>query len=177
MLAEHRVADVGCGYGASTILLAQAFPNSRFTGFDFHDVSIARARKAAREHGVADRVEFEVADARAFPGTGYDLVLFVDSLHDMGDPVAVARHAREALAPGGVLVTLDPVAGDSLAENLAIANGRAAVRRFDVPVHPDRPGSAWTARPRCHGRRGCAAHASSATPASPTYSVWEPKRR
>jgi SAM-dependent methyltransferase len=113
------VADVGCGYGTSTILLGQAFPSSRFTGFDFHDVSIARARKAAREHGVADRVEFEVAEARSFPGSGYDVALFVDSLHDMGDPVAVARHAREALAPGGVLVTLDPIAGNSLAENLA----------------------------------------------------------
>ena len=113
-----RVADVGVGYGTSTILLAQAFPHSRFTGFDFHDVSIARARKAAQEAGVADRVQFEVADARSFPGSDYDLILFVDSLHDMGDPVAAARHARAALAPGGVLVTLDPVAGDSVAENV-----------------------------------------------------------
>jgi SAM-dependent methyltransferase len=113
------VADVGRGYGTSTILLAKALPNSRFTGFDFHDLSIARARKAAREHGVADRVEFEVAEARSFGGTGYDVALVVDSLHDMRDPVAVARHASEALAPGGVLVTLDPIAGNSLAENLA----------------------------------------------------------
>lgn len=113
------VADVGCGYGTSTLLLAETFPESRFTGFDFHDHSIARARQAARLAGLSDRVAFEVADARSFPGDGYDLVLFVDSLHDMGDPVAAARHARSSLAPGGVLVTLDPVAADSLDENLA----------------------------------------------------------
>ena len=114
-----NVADVGCGYGNSTILMAEAFPKSSFVGFDFHDHSIARARKAARHAGVANRVEFEMADAAGFPGEGYDAVMFIDSLHDMGDPVAVARHAREALRPGGVLVTADPVAGDSLAENLA----------------------------------------------------------
>jgi ubiquinone/menaquinone biosynthesis C-methylase UbiE len=115
-----RVADVGCGYGRSTIEMANAFPASTFVGFDFHDHSIARAREAARAEGVTDRVTFEVADARSFPGAGYDLVLFCDSLHDMGDPVAAARHARERLAPGGRLVTLDPkAAGDSLAENLA----------------------------------------------------------
>lgn len=113
------VADIGCGYGTSTILLADAFPASRFTGFDFHDHSIAHARQAARNAGVTDRVDFEVADALTFPGDSYDLVLFVEALHDMGDPVAVARHARDTLAPDGVLVTLDPVAGDSLAENLA----------------------------------------------------------
>jgi ubiquinone/menaquinone biosynthesis C-methylase UbiE len=115
-----RVADIGCGYGRSTIEMAKAFPNSTFVGFDFHDHSIAKAREAARAERVADRVTFEVADARSFPGVGYDLVLFCDSLHDMGDPVAAARHARAALAPGGRLVSLDPkAAGGSLAENLA----------------------------------------------------------
>jgi len=113
------VADVGCGQGQSTIELAKAFPASTFVGFDFHDHSIARAREAAMAEGVGDRVTFEVADARSIPGDGYDVVLFCDSLHDMGDPVAAARRAHEALAPGGVLVTLDPRAGgDSLEENL-----------------------------------------------------------
>lgn len=120
LTAGAKVADVGCGYGRSTIEMAKAFPASTFVGFDFHDHSIAKAREAARADGVADRVTFEVADARSFPGGGYDLVLFCDALHDMGDPVAAARHAREALAPAGRLVTLDPkAAGDSLAENLA----------------------------------------------------------
>jgi ubiquinone/menaquinone biosynthesis C-methylase UbiE len=112
------VADVGCGYGASTILLARAFPASRFKGFDFHDVSIANARRAARDAGVAHNVEFETADARSFPGSAYDAVLLIDCLHDMGDPVAVARHARGALKPGGALVVVDSAAADSLAENL-----------------------------------------------------------
>src|SRR5215472_5013745 len=112
------VADVGCGYGTSTLLLARAFPRSRFKGFDFHDVSIAHARRAARDAGLTDNVEFEIADARSFPGAGYNVVLFIDCLHDMGDPVAAARHARSALKPGGVLVALDPVAADALAENL-----------------------------------------------------------
>jgi ubiquinone/menaquinone biosynthesis C-methylase UbiE len=117
--AGATVADVGCGYGTSTIALAQRFPQSRFAGFDFHDHSIARARDAARRASVTDRVSFEVADARNFPGNGYDLVLFCDSLHDMGDPVAAARHAHDTLTPGGRLVTLDPKAGgDCLAENL-----------------------------------------------------------
>jgi SAM-dependent methyltransferase len=112
------VADIGCGFGTSTILLAQRFPASRFKGFDFHDISIAHARRAAREAGLTENVEFEIADARSFPGTGFDAVLFIDCLHDMGDPVAAARQARSALKPGGVLVALDPVAADSLAENL-----------------------------------------------------------
>jgi SAM-dependent methyltransferase len=119
LTAGAAVVDVGCGQGQSTIELAKAFPASTFVGFDFHDHSIARAREAAMAEGVADRVSFEVADARTFPGDGYDLALFCDALHDMGDPVAAARRAHEALRPGGVLVTLDPRAGgDSLEENL-----------------------------------------------------------
>ena len=120
LVAGAKVADVGCGYGTSTILLAQRFPASTFVGYDFHDHSVARAREAARRAGVSDRVRFEVADAADLPGTDHDLVLFCDSLHDMGDPVGVARHARRGLAPGGRLVTLDPaVTGSSLAEHLA----------------------------------------------------------
>jgi len=113
------VADVGCGYGTSTILLATAFPQSTFRGFDFHDHSIAQARKAAAAAGVTDRVTFELADARSFPGEGYGLVLFADSLHDMGDPVTAAAHAYAVLADDGVAVTLDPVSGDTLADNLS----------------------------------------------------------
>jgi ubiquinone/menaquinone biosynthesis C-methylase UbiE len=120
LTAGATVADVGCGYGTSTIVLAERFPASTFVGYDFHDHSIARAREAGRRAGVTDRVRFEVADAAELPGTGHDLVVFCDSLHDMGDPVAVARRARSTLAAGGRLVTLDPaVQGDSLAEHRA----------------------------------------------------------
>ena len=119
LAAGARLADVGCGQGQSTIELATRFPRSSFVGFDFHDHSIARAREAATAAGVADRVSFEVADARQLPGDAYDVVLLCDALHDLGDPVAVARRALAALVPGGVLVTLDPkAAGDSLADNL-----------------------------------------------------------
>jgi len=121
--AGITVADVGCGYGGSTVLLAERFPASRFVGFDFHDQSIVQARNAARRAGVGARVSFEVAPADGFPGQvdgdGYDVVLFIDCLHDMGDPVAAARHARRTLAPGGIVVALDPAAHDTLGENLA----------------------------------------------------------
>ncbi|HEY2332446.1 MAG TPA: methyltransferase domain-containing protein [Acidimicrobiales bacterium] len=116
--AGIQVADIGCGYGDSTILLAERFPASRFTGFDFHDHSIARARQAALDAGVTN-VAFEVAAADEVPGGDDDLVLFVDSLHDMGDPVAAAEHARRRLAPNGLVVSLDPSSADSLGENLA----------------------------------------------------------
>ena len=113
-----RVADVGCGHGASTVILAQAFPNSEFIGFDYHDASIASARKAAAEAGVADRVTFEVAAAQSYPGTGYDLVCFFDCLHDMGDPDGAARHVRSTLADDGTWLLVEPNAFDSLAESL-----------------------------------------------------------
>ena len=100
-----RVADVGCGHGASTILMAQAFPEASFIGFDYHEESIAVARERAQEAGVADRVRFEVAGAAGFPGEGYDLVAFFDALHDMGDPVAATRHAHAALAEDCLLYT------------------------------------------------------------------------
>jgi SAM-dependent methyltransferase len=113
-----NVADIGCGHGASTIIMAQAFPNSRFVGFDYHDASIARATEAAREAGVADAVRFDVAAAKDYPGTAYDLVATFDCLHDMGDPVGAARHVRETLAPDGTWLIVEPFAGDSLTDNL-----------------------------------------------------------
>jgi ubiquinone/menaquinone biosynthesis C-methylase UbiE len=116
--AGGRVADVGCGHGASTVLMAKAFPNSRFVGFDYHGPSIEWARKAAASAGVSDRVEFEVATAKDFPGKDYDLVAFFDCLHDMGDPVGAARHVRLTLAPEGSWMVVEPFANDDLKDNL-----------------------------------------------------------
>ena len=113
------VADIGCGLGASTILLAQEYPESRFTGSDYHDQSIELARKHAGEAGVADRVNFEVASAATFSGAGYDLAATFDCLHDMGDPVGAARHAREHLAPGGTVLLVEPFALDGRPRNIA----------------------------------------------------------
>jgi SAM-dependent methyltransferase len=116
--AGARVADVGCGLGASTILMAQAFPASTFSGFDYHDGSIELARERAREAGVSDRVTFEVAPADGFPGTGYDFVACFDCLHDMGDPVAASRHVHGALADDGTWMVVEPMAGDRVEDNL-----------------------------------------------------------
>jgi SAM-dependent methyltransferase len=116
--AGARVADVGCGHGASTILMAQAYPNSRFTGYDYHQGSIDAARKRAGEAGVGDRVTFEVAGAADYPGTGYDLVAFFDSLHDMGDPAGAAAHVLDSLAPDGTFLIVEPYANDRLEDNL-----------------------------------------------------------
>jgi 2-polyprenyl-3-methyl-5-hydroxy-6-metoxy-1,4-benzoquinol methylase len=113
-----QVADVGCGHGASTILMAQAFPRSSFVGFDYHEPSIRWAEKAAGEAGVSDRVTFEVAGASEFGGSGYDLVAFFDCLHDMGDPVGAARRVRSALAPDGSWLLVEPYAANSVADNL-----------------------------------------------------------
>ncbi len=113
-----RVADVGCGHGASTVLMAQAYPKTSFVGFDYHAPSIEWARKAAAEAGVADRVTFEVAAAKNFPGKDYDLVAFFDCLHDMGDPVGASRHVRAALKPDGCWMIVEPFANDALQDNL-----------------------------------------------------------
>ncbi len=115
--AGATVADVGCGHGASTIIMAQAFPASRFFGFDFHAASIETARQRAAKNGVSDRTTFEVANAKGYPAHGYDLICFFDCLHDMGDPVGAARHARESLAPDGTVLLVEPFAGDRLDEN------------------------------------------------------------
>jgi SAM-dependent methyltransferase len=113
-----RVADVGCGHGASTILMAQAYPNSTFVGQDYHRESIEVARQRAQEAGVADRISFEVAPAQAFAGEGFDLVTTFDALHDMGDPIGAARHVRQALAEDGTWMVVEPAAGDRVEDNL-----------------------------------------------------------
>lgn len=115
--AGGSIADLGCGHGASTILLAEAYPDCVVTGFDYHHGSIDIARKRAAEAGVTDRVSFEVASAQEFPGEGFDLICIFDALHDMGDPVAAARHIREALAPDGTWLLVEPMAGESLDDN------------------------------------------------------------
>ena len=116
--AGANVADVGCGHGASTILMAKAYPKSRFTGFDYHQPSIDRARELAEEAGVGDRVSFEKASAKDYPARGYDMVAMFDCLHDMGDPVGAGRHVRETLAPDGIWMIVEPFANDRLADNL-----------------------------------------------------------
>ncbi len=112
------VADVGCGHGASTIIMAEAFPNSKFTGFDYHEASIERAREAAAAAGVSDRVSFAVASAKDYPGEDYDLVCVFDCLHDMGDPVGAAAHVLETLAPDGTWMIVEPFANDRVEDNL-----------------------------------------------------------
>jgi SAM-dependent methyltransferase len=113
-----RVADVGCGHGASTLIMAEAFPNSEFIGFDYHDASITRARELASEAGLANRVSFEVASAKEYPGSDYDLVCVFDCLHDMGDPVGAAAHIHTTLAAEGTWMIVEPQASDNVEENL-----------------------------------------------------------
>jgi cyclopropane fatty-acyl-phospholipid synthase-like methyltransferase len=100
--AGAKVADVGCGHGASTIIMAEAFPRSEFIGFDYHDASLQRAREAAQEAGVADRVSFQLVSANDFPGEGYDFVAVFDCLHDMGDPVGASAHITRLSIPRGL---------------------------------------------------------------------------
>lgn len=116
--AGARVADVGCGKGASTLLMAKAFPNSQFFGFDYHDKSIEAAREAAKREGVAERVTFEVIKAKEFPGKDYDLVTVFDCLHDMGDPIGASAHVRQSLAKDGTWMIVEPFANDQLKDNL-----------------------------------------------------------
>lgn len=115
--AGARVADIGCGHGSSTILMAQAFPNSHFTGFDFHPPSIDAANCKREEADLAN-VTFEVASAKTFPGTGYDFICIFDAIHDMGDPAGAAAHIRKALKEDGSFMVVEPLAGDALEENL-----------------------------------------------------------
>jgi len=113
-----KVADIGCGHGHSTILMAKAYPESHFWGFDAHEESIEIARRVAREAGVAERVRFEVANADAYDRHGYDLICFFDCLHDMGRPVDAMRHARAAMAEDGTIMLIEPYAGDRVEDNI-----------------------------------------------------------
>jgi SAM-dependent methyltransferase len=116
--AGAKVADIGCGHGSSTILMAEAYPHSTFVGSDYHEGSIETARRRADEAGVVDRVRFETTSASTHPGHGYDLVTMFDCLHDMGDPVGAARQVREALTPDGTWMIVEPMAGDQVEDNL-----------------------------------------------------------
>jgi 2-polyprenyl-3-methyl-5-hydroxy-6-metoxy-1,4-benzoquinol methylase len=116
--AGARVADIGCGHGTSTIVMAQAFPDSSFIGFDYHSESVAAANARAREAGIADRCRFEVGRAQDYPGTAYDFVTIFDALHDMGDPAGASRHVLSTLKPDGAWMIVEPYAGDRVEENL-----------------------------------------------------------
>ena len=116
--AGGKVADIGCGHGASTIVMAQAFPASRFIGFDYHAPSITTASERAKEGGVSEQVRFEVGTAKDYPGNDYDLVCYFDCLHDMGDPVGAARHAYQSLKPDGTVLLVEPYAEDTLDDNI-----------------------------------------------------------
>ncbi len=113
-----RVADVGCGLGASTILMAKSYPKSEFAGFDYHDKSIETAKQRAKDAGVGDRIRFEVAKAKDYPGKDYDFVTFFDCLHDMGDPAGASAHVRSTLKKDGTWMIVEPFAGDKLEDNL-----------------------------------------------------------
>jgi SAM-dependent methyltransferase len=118
LAAGIKTADIGCGHGHSTILMAEAFPESTFHGFDYHHESIEEARANAIRAGVDDRVRFDVASAKDYPADGFDLICFFDCLHDMGDPVGAARHAASALAENGTVMLVEPYAGDTVEDNL-----------------------------------------------------------
>lgn len=113
-----KVADVGCGHGVSTTIMARAFPNSQFIGYDFHPSSIEHANAHAREHGVTANTRFEIGTAKGYPEKDFDLVTFFDCLHDMGDPAGAAAHVRKSLKPDGTWMIVEPMAGDRLEDNL-----------------------------------------------------------
>ena len=138
------VADVGCGHGFSTVIMAKAFPRSTFVGYDFHPDSIEQARVHAAQHGVTANTRFEVAMASDFPGTDLDLVTFFDCLHDMGDPVGAGRHVHQALKPDGSWMIVEPAAGDRLEDNLNPVSRLyyAASTMICVPTSLDQPVSA-----------------------------------
>lgn len=115
--AGAKVADIGCGHGSSTVLMAKAYPNSTFIGIDFHEPSIERAKAQAKEAGVGN-VSFELAKAQDYRGNDFDFACIFDALHDMGDPVGAARHIRETLKPGGTFMLVEPLAGDTMADNM-----------------------------------------------------------
>jgi SAM-dependent methyltransferase len=142
-----KVADVGCGHGASTILMAKSFPESEFVGYDYHDESISVATQKAAEAD-AQNARFEVADAVSYPDTGFDLIAFFDCLHDMADPVRTARHAREAISGDGTVMLVEPFASDRMAENFNPV-GRVmygASTQICVPVSLARKGPALGAQ-------------------------------
>jgi 2-polyprenyl-3-methyl-5-hydroxy-6-metoxy-1,4-benzoquinol methylase len=115
--AGGKVADVGCGHGASTIIMAQAYPNSEFWAFDNHEASITYAREAAKKAGVSDRIHFEATSAQTIPDNQYDMIAFFDCLHDMGDPVGACKRAAQVVAPNGVALIVEPMAGNTVEEN------------------------------------------------------------
>jgi 2-polyprenyl-3-methyl-5-hydroxy-6-metoxy-1,4-benzoquinol methylase len=135
------VADVGCGHGFSTIIMAKAFPNSSFVGYDFHPSSVEQARAHAKQHSVEANAKFEVALASDFPGEDLDLVTFFDCLHDMGDPLGAARHVRQTLKPDGTWMIVEPAAGDRLDSNLSPVSRMfyAASTMICVPTSLDQP--------------------------------------
>jgi SAM-dependent methyltransferase len=116
--AGAQAADVGCGHGASTLIMAQAYPDSTFVGFDYHQPSIRHAQRVAANAGLAGRCRFQVATATGYAGSGYDLVTIFDALHDLGDPVGAAAHIHQSLATDGTLLLVEPYAGDRLEDNL-----------------------------------------------------------
>jgi ubiquinone/menaquinone biosynthesis C-methylase UbiE len=116
--AGAKVADIGCGHGASTIIMAKQYPKSKFWGFDYHEGSIEAARKSAELAGVGDRCTFEIASSKVYPGSDFDLVGFFDCLHDMGDPQGAAAHVRQSLKPDGTWLIVEPFAHDELEDNL-----------------------------------------------------------
>lgn len=146
LLSGASVADIGCGRGAPLLLLAEAYPSSRFAGYDVHAPSIDVARERARQMGVADRVTFEVNYCQGYPQSGYDLITFFDAFHDLGDPTAAAAYARRALAPDGILMLVEPRAADDLDTTVATvpiaALGYAASTFLCVPNSLSQPGSA-----------------------------------